>query len=220
MRRIATRPAGNACFCGGRTDRLVDARILLYRRIRMYFAGCSGSRLRHGLAHLGAAVGMLIAIWAVEFLVRALPAGFAQAWDVRLGPNALLAAAVAGVIAATTMAGVAWLAVRRVLPGPGGMRIAGRRGGRRLSAALIASNFAVALAVAVSGALLLQSYQRLAQVDPGFAADGVVAGLVALPPAQYADGDALRGAYTRLGPVSAVRAGGRRPARTRRGQGL
>lgn len=155
------------------------------------------------LAAAGGAVGIVLAVWGVDALTRAFPPGFNDAWDVRIGGTTVLIAALGTLFAAAVMAGVSFTALLRGQgPVSGGARVAGYRGGRRLSATLVASNFAVALAVAVIGLLLLQSYQRLADVDLGFSTEGTVAGMIQLPSAQYSDNypdaDALRGAYDRL----------------------
>jgi len=151
------------------------------------------------LASGGAVLGVLLPLWGVEALTRAFPAGFNEAWDVRIGMNTLLVAAFSALLAATVMSAVSFIALMRQQgPVAGGMRVAGQRGGRRLSATLVGSNVALALAVAVTGLLLLQSYQRLADVDPGFSTEGVLAGMIQLPPAQYPDADALRAAYDQL----------------------
>lgn len=155
------------------------------------------------LAVVGGVAGVVLAAWGVEALTRAFPPGFNDAWDVRIGGTTVLVAALGVLLAAVVMAAVSFIALLRGQgPVSGGTRVAGYRGGRRLSATLVASNFAVALAVAVTGLLLLQSYQRLADVDPGFSTDGVLAGMIQLPSAQYSDNypdaDALRGAYDRL----------------------
>ncbi len=157
------------------------------------------------LALVGAAAGMMLAAWGVEALTLAFPVGFGDIWDVRISAGALLVAVMAALLAAAAMATLSFLALERS-QGPasaiGGTRVFGNRGGRKLAGALVASNFAVALVVVVTGLLLWQSYQRLADVDPGFGASGVVAGMLTLPAAQfsdnYGDDDALRAAYDRL----------------------
>jgi putative ABC transport system permease protein len=155
------------------------------------------------LATVGGIGGVMLAVWGVEALARAFPPGFNDAWDVRVGGATILVAALGALLAAGVMAVVSFITLLRGQGSvPGGARVAGYRGGRRLSATLVASNFAIALAVAVTGLLLLQSYQRLADVDPGFSTEGVLAGMIQLPSAQfsdnYPDADALRGAYDRL----------------------
>jgi putative ABC transport system permease protein len=157
------------------------------------------------LAAGGAASGMLIAAWGAQALLRAFPPDFAQTWDVGLSGTALLFALAATLLTATIMAIVSCFALSGAIAPPGaatGTRITGSRIGRRTSTALIASNFAVALAVAVTGMLLLQSYRELSRVEPGFDPDGVLTGLISLPSQQYSenyvDDAALTAAYDRL----------------------
>ena len=149
----------------------------------------------------GAAAGSMLTLGSIDAVTHALP-GFADTWDVRVGVRAFAVAAGAALIAASAMAGVAYAALTQsVGPRAGtaaGERLVGDRVSRRVTAALVASNFAVALAVAVTGVLLVQSYQRLSAIDVGFGTDGVIAGTVGLPQAQYPDNAAVVAAYDRL----------------------
>jgi putative ABC transport system permease protein len=154
------------------------------------------------LVSLGAVGGIALAYAGVDALTQALPAGFTDAWDVRLGGRSIAVAIGAALLSATLMAGTAYVVLKRSgLPlgtAGGGGRVAGDRTGRHITGTLVASNFAVGLAVTVTAVLLLQSYQRLAAVDPGFSTDGVVSGLVALPEYGYPNAAALFSAYERL----------------------
>jgi predicted permease len=151
---------------------------------------------------VGAAAGVFLTLGSIDALTRALPAGFADAWDVRVGARAFAVAAGAALIAASAMAGIAYAALTRSIGHrtgtTGGGRLVASRTGQRVTAALVASNFAVALAVAITGVLLVQSYRRLSDVDVGFGTDGVVAGVISLPATQYAGNAALVAAYDRL----------------------
>ena len=131
------------------------------------------------IAAVGAAAGILLTLDSIDAVTRALPAGFNDVWDVRVGAKAFAIAAGAALIAASVMASVAYVALVRLGHRTGTMaraRLVGDRVSRRVTAGLVASNFAVALAVAVTGVLLVQSYQRLSAVDVGFGTDGIIAG--------------------------------------------
>jgi predicted permease len=151
---------------------------------------------------IGAALGIVLTLAGIDALTRALPAGFADAWDVSVGAKAFAVAAGAALLAASAMAGIAYGALTRAIGRrtgtTGGAWLVAGRTGQRVTAMLIVSNFAVALAVAVTGVLLTQSYQRLSRVDVGFGTDGVVAGLIGLPPNGYPDNAAVIAAYERL----------------------
>ncbi|HEY3516139.1 MAG TPA: FtsX-like permease family protein, partial [Gammaproteobacteria bacterium] len=154
------------------------------------------------IAAAGAAAGVVLTLVSIDALMRALPVGFADTWDVRVGGRAFAVAVGAALIAASAMAGIAYLALTRSRARgsetTGGARVVASRTGRRVTAALVVSNFAVALAVAITGVLLTQSYQRLSAIDVGFGTGGVVAGTIGLPTTQYSDNAALVAAYDRL----------------------
>ena len=80
---------------------------------------------------------------------------------------------------------------------------AGRSTGLTRSA-LVVVETAFALVLLVAAGLLLKSFMRLQNVDPGFATDHVLTAQMSLPPARYADAAARRAFWTRL--VDAARA--------------
>ncbi len=154
---------------------------------------------------IGAGAGLLLASLGLEQLVTVLPANFTNAWEVQIGPLALTAGLVAGLVAGTLVALIAHFSLvsTNTISGGGIVgRVAGSRGGRRLSAGLVASNFALAFAVTVLGVLLFQSYQNLRDTDLGFAPEGVLSGSIILRSERfsphYPDSAALTAAYARL----------------------
>ncbi len=155
------------------------------------------------LGAVGAGIGVLVASWGVEALARAFPPSLAQAWDIGIGAGTIAVAFAFALLAGTVIAVVSYSTLARTaMAGAAAGKLTGTRGGARIAATLVASNFAVALAVAVTGTLLLQSYQRLSAVDPGYRTDGVLAGMIALPSEtfspNYPNAQALFGAYNRL----------------------
>lgn len=144
----------------------------------------------------GAALGMLAAGWGVEFLARAFPDGFAQAWDVRLDLRSWWVAGGFAVFAGSVIALVSHASLGRTVTA--GARVAGHRGSGRLSGTLVAANFALALAVTVTGMLLYRSHERLTGADLGYDPRGVVAANVVLPQGAYPDRDALIAAFARI----------------------
>jgi len=136
------------------------------------------------LALLGAAGGLLLAAWGTGLLVQALPAGTPRLDQVRLDGMVLVFTLVVA-----TLTGIVFglaPALRAARPdlvseltetarGSGGPRR------RRLGAALIVSEIAVALVLLVSAGLLLRSFAAVTRVDPGFDAEHVTALRLALP---------------------------------------
>ena len=76
----------------------------------------------------------------------------------------------------------------------GGRGASGDGGGQTVRRVLIVAEFALALMLLVGAGLLLRSFARLTEVDPGFRPGGVLTAQVFLPPAQY-DSAAKRAAF-------------------------
>lgn len=154
------------------------------------------------LAVAGGLAGLLLAGVGLRLLTTLFPPGFAQAWDVQPGASAVLAAITLSGAVALVIAGASASATRRATLADAnaqtGARSIGARAGNRLANALVAGNFALALAVTVASILLLDSHRRLQQVDLGFRPQGVVAGGLLLPSMAYPDDPELRGAQQRL----------------------
>jgi putative ABC transport system permease protein len=140
------------------------------------------------LSLIGAVGGLLLAAWGTGLLVQALPAGTPRLDQVHLD----------GVVLAFTL-GIAMLtgivfglapALRAARPDlVQGLTDAARGSGgpqrRRLGAALVVTEIAVALVLLVSAGLLLRSFAALNRVDPGFDAEHLTAVRVALPESRY-----------------------------------
>jgi putative ABC transport system permease protein len=140
------------------------------------------------LSLIGAVGGLVLAAWGTGLLVQALPAGTPRLDQVRLD----------GVVLAFTLA-IAMLtgivfglapALRAARPDlVQGLTDAARGSGglqrRRLGAALVVAEIAVALVLLVSAGLLLRSFAALSRVDPGFDAERLTALRIALPESRY-----------------------------------
>ena len=140
------------------------------------------------VALIGAALGLVLAIWGVEFLSKAMPGGMPQVRAIRIDPAVLAFTA-----AVTLLVGIAIGLVPGLhLPRDGvGARLRdGARGSagaerRRISAALVIGEFALALTVLVGAGLAVNSLLRLQRVDSGARADGVLVARLAVPEARY-----------------------------------
>jgi predicted permease len=75
----------------------------------------------------------------------------------------------------------------------------GSRVGQRLRSALVVVQIALAVCLLVGAGLLLRSFDRVHQQDPGFDRQGVVSVRMALPRSRYADAPAQTAFYQRLG---------------------
>jgi predicted permease len=139
------------------------------------------------LAGAGAALGVAVAVWALDALLAAAPLSIRQFADVRVSHTVLGFAAGMGVLT-TLVFGLApalhstQLDLARSLKegGPGSV---GARG--RLRSALVVTQMALSLVLLIGAGLMLRSFASILQVDPGFDSRGVAAGRVSLGGASY-----------------------------------
>jgi putative ABC transport system permease protein len=130
------------------------------------------------LAFLGGAVGLLLAAWCVDVLATLDPGGIPRLTTVRISAPVL-----ASTLAATALAGVlcglapAWQAARagfgQALKGAGRGAV-GDAQGKRLRAALVVAEVALAIIVLVGAGLLGRSFVRLVGVNPGFEVENLL----------------------------------------------
>jgi putative ABC transport system permease protein len=141
------------------------------------------------LAALGGALGVLLASWGVDALLGSLPAG----WLPRAGEIALNLPVLAGTLALTGFTGL----VSGLAPGFTASRIGANealkdsaRGSagpaaRRLRAALIVAEIALALVLLAGAGLLGRSFAGLVRKNPGLDASRVLTLTVSLPEKRY-----------------------------------
>ena len=154
------------------------------------------------LAAAGGILGLAVTRWVVTALVAAAPETLPRLQEVRLdlrvlGFTALLSAATAilcGLLPA--------LEATR-----GGASEALKEGGRSdplagvsadCSALSWTAQFALAVVLLVAGGLLVRSFSRLMNVDPGFRAERVLTLSTSLPASAYPQGSDVRSFYNRL----------------------
>lgn len=137
----------------------------------------------------GGVLGLVVAIWSIDALqaigLSNLPRGF----DVRLDLPVFgftLAIALVGGIAFGALP--AWSSSRN--NSAASLKEAGVRGSsgrrtQRLRAALVVSEVALAVMLVSTAALLVKSFLKMQQVDPGFVPGGVIAAKVELPRVKY-----------------------------------
>jgi putative ABC transport system permease protein len=154
------------------------------------------------LAALGGALGLLIAWLCNRLLVAAAPAAIARAGEVRMDWHVLVfalavslaAGAVFGLLPALRMLGVASAGTLRDQSSRG--TTAGKSH-RRLSGALVIAEMALSLMLLIAAGLLIESFVRLQQVNPGFNYDHVATFETTLPLARYGNPAALE-RFTRV----------------------
>jgi len=153
------------------------------------------------LAITGGALGLLLALWGRSFLLALSPADLPRAGEVGLDSRMLLFTLALSVLAGLVFGlAPAWQTTKTDLA------VALKEGGRgsaggasqRLRGALVAAEIALALTLLVGAGLLVKSFTRLQQVNPGFEANHLLAARLSLPTARYSTPEALKVFYDKL----------------------
>jgi predicted permease len=164
------------------------------------------------LAALGGLAGLAVAIATVPIVARATTVSFPQV-DVPRIDVAVLAFAGAAALASSVVFGAApaWQLARTDLRAALGGESRGGTG-RRIGHVIVAAEMAIAFGVLVGAGLLVRSFARVTDVNPGFDADRRVTVRVSLPVARYRDAPQRAAFYSqlfdRLGALRGVVAAG------------
>jgi putative ABC transport system permease protein len=145
------------------------------------------------LAGLGGGLGLLLAVWGVEALIRLGPPEIPRLQSVGVDFRVL-----GFTLAVTALTGLIFGLVPALQSSrlnlceslkEGAPRAAGSRSQQRIFNALVVSEIALALVVLAGAGLLLNSFIRLQRVELGFQTSNVLTVEVNLPSARYSAGD-------------------------------
>ena len=141
------------------------------------------------LGVLGGVAGLLLGAWLLQGLLALLPAEVRLVAHVGLNPAVLAFTAAVSLASAILFGLVPALQQARPSLVPalkeGGQTRGASHARRRLKAALVVSEIALSLVLTAGTGLLLRSFWRLANVDPGFRPQGVLTVPVGLPDRTY-----------------------------------
>ena len=140
------------------------------------------------LAGIGGTVGLLLAVWLTDLLPRIRAVSMPLLETAALDRTALAAATVLAILSGAACGLVPALQASRrqfVQAMNDGGRMSAEPGRRRLGAALVAAEVALALVLMVGTGLMLKSFIRLVSVDPGFSSQNVLVASLALPAPRY-----------------------------------
>jgi putative ABC transport system permease protein len=154
------------------------------------------------LAVVGGVAGLLLALWGVDLLIALGPDDLPRLKEVAVDGRALgftfalsmLVGALCG-LAPALGASKPDLTVS-LKEGGKGAGADSRHG--RLRSLLVVSEVTLALVLLVGAGLVIKSFIRLQQVDPGFSAEGVLSLRVLLPQEKYAEPARKRNFFTEL----------------------
>ena len=154
------------------------------------------------LAATGGLFGLLLAVWGVQGLVLAAPPSVprldAIGIDLRVLGYTLGVTLLTGILFGLAPA---WHTVRGDLTGAltdGGRAGTTGRGRQRVRQVLVTGQVAIALVLVTGAGLLVQSFLRLRQVDPGFVPERLLTARVELSPVRYQANDVKRRFYENL----------------------
>ncbi|HET7697333.1 MAG TPA: ABC transporter permease [Vicinamibacterales bacterium] len=154
------------------------------------------------LAAAGGAAGLGVAWLVKRALLGPVSGGLPRAAEIALDGRVLAFTAAASICAALVCGLLpAFESSRhqssRALKESGRSATGGLRQ-RRIFSVLVAAQFACAVVLLASGALLIRSFARLVATDPGFPTDRVVSVSTSLPQRSYPDAAGVRTFYARL----------------------
>ena len=154
------------------------------------------------LAALGGGVGLLLSLWGVSLLQSFVPENISQVKAVTIDGKvliftllvSLLTGLIFGLAPATQASN---FNLNETLKEGGRDSAAGSRG-NRIRGLLVIAEVAVSLLLLIGAGLLINSFLRLRNVDPGFRTDNLLTMKVVLPKTKYPDQARRSAFYTEL----------------------
>jgi putative ABC transport system permease protein len=185
-----------------RRQREVAVRVALgagrWRLIRQLLSESLLLGVAAGVAALGVGYGGISALRSLA------PEGLPRINEISMDGRVLVFAMVLSIATSVVFGIIPALQAAHVDPqqalkeGGGGRGSGPTRGHRRLQSALIVSQMALAIMLLIGAGLLVRSFARLVDQDPGFRQDRVLAMTVPLPLSAYSHAPQIRGFFEQL----------------------
>jgi putative ABC transport system permease protein len=140
------------------------------------------------LALVGAMVGTTLAALVVGLLNRMPVKGIPRIEEASLNAPVLIFTAAVAMLTGMLFGLAPALRAYKLGLGAGmreGLRGSAGRSSRRLNSALVAAQFALSVILLIGAGLLLKSFQRMLEVNPGFDPENVLTMRISLPARQY-----------------------------------
>jgi putative ABC transport system permease protein len=142
------------------------------------------------LSVVAAMIGGALAAWAVDAIVAFGPKGLPRLDDIAVDTRVLAFSVCVAIATGLAFGLVPAMYAGRTELGQmlkeSARGSSGRRATQRTRSLLVVSEMALAVVLLVGAGLLIKSFVRLMQVDPGFNADNIVSFNVSLPSGKYA----------------------------------
>ena len=141
------------------------------------------------LALAGGTVGLLLAVWGLDLLIALSPENIPRLHEVNLDAR-VLAFTLAVSLLTGLIFGLAPALQASSLDLNSSLKEGGRgttegTGRRRMRGALVVFEVALTLVLLIGAGLMIRSFSRLQQVDPGFRADNLLTMELSMPPARF-----------------------------------
>ncbi len=154
------------------------------------------------LGLIGGALGLILAAAATRALLGMVPSKVPRLQTAGLDGHVLMFMLALSIISGLAFGAVPALFALRTNVNDnlkeGGRGASAGRHHQRVRASLVVAQVALALMLLASAGLLLRSFQRVLQVDPGFQPENVITAEVSLSPTQYSTEAQLRSFFSRL----------------------
>ena len=144
------------------------------------------------LALAGGALGLLLAIWGIDTLRALSPTNIPRLDQLGIDRHVLLftlaVSVVTGLVFGLAPTVQAWRATLNETLKEGGRGAAAGAGGQRTRRLLVVLEMAVTLLLLIGAGLMIRSFWRLQQVDPGFNPERLLTLRLSLPRSKYPEG--------------------------------
>jgi len=144
------------------------------------------------LAAISGAAGLAIGVWVLELFVRFGSPELLRWQTVRMDAGAVLFAIAAAVLTSLLFGLAPALSASQLRPGRRS------RSSNRSRSLLVVAEVGLSVMLLGGAGLLLRSYVRLWQTNPGFAPDHLLTARISLPPLQYRDPARITAFYSEL----------------------
>src|SRR6185436_9269657 len=152
------------------------------------------------LAIAAGAVGVVLSAWGTRAMLALAPDNIPRVREVGMHLPVLLFA-IGGATLCGVLFGLAPAMRARRIPLIETLKLGGRTGGsshRRSQQVLVVAEIALALMLSVAAGLMIRSFSALSRVNPGFAADHLLAFRTRLPDTPYDTGNKVEAFYSAL----------------------
>jgi putative ABC transport system permease protein len=154
------------------------------------------------LSFTGGAVGLVLAVWIVDLFIKLSPGDIPRLGEANVDPRLLVFTLVVSILTGITFGlWPAWQATAGPLSQSlkeAGSKASEGRHRRRSCNALVVTELALAQVMLVGAGLLIVSYVRVSQTDPGFNSDHVLTAKIAPAARKYPDAQSRSQFYSRV----------------------